>query len=88
MNLIDQLNFASHEDVQRLAFNILDRIQNEPGGQQLAASGLFFLLICERFKVSPREVLYKSSSVLLDALSNGTGEQTRAMQMYLREEFK
>lgn len=87
MNVIDQLNCASHEDVQRLAFRILDGIQNEAGGKQVAASGLLFLLICQRFKADPRDALDKAQKILLDALSVGRGEQVRAIKQYLKEEL-
>jgi len=84
---MDQLNFCSTQEAQRVAFKIINVLQNEPEGKQVAGAALLFLLLCERFKQSPRDVLNKSARMLYDAFSEGTGEHARAMQTYLLKEL-
>lgn len=87
-NITDQLNFARHDDTQQAAFAVLDVLQGiQPKGLQLSAVAFMFLLLCERFKQDPRDVLDKTSRVLKDSLSHGRGEYTRAIQNYMKEEL-
>ena len=87
MNTIDQLNAVSSQAAQEAAFVVIDRLQSYNSGEQIAGAALVFLMLCERFKQDPREVLLKGSAVLLDTLSYGTGEQTRAIKTYLNKEL-
>lgn len=86
-NTTDQLNMVTSEEGQRAAFAILDRLQESPQGVQLAALSMMFLLMCERLKQDPRDVLSKGSAVLLDAFTEGRGEYIRAIREYLKGEF-
>jgi hypothetical protein len=87
-SITDQLNSVTSENSQKVAFTLLDMIQGiEPKGLQLSGVALMFLLMCERYKQNPREVLDKSSRVLYDAFLEGRGEYIRAIQNYLKEEL-
>ena len=87
-NITDQLNFARADETQQAAFAVLDNIQGiQPKGIQLSAVAFMFLLMCQRYRQDPREVLYKTSAVLNESLERGRGEYTRAIQNYLKEEL-
>lgn len=86
-NTLDQINFADHEEVQRCAFSIIDRLQGYSQGVQVSAAALLFLMLCHRFNASPTDVLSKSNAMLLDCLSYGRGEQARAIKTYLAKEL-
>jgi len=87
MNLIDQINFSSTEDAQVTVFKIISAIQNDRPGQQVAAAGMLFLLLCEKYKAKPRDVLDKAAHILYNAFSEGRGEHIRATKMYLEKEL-
>ena len=87
MNTLDQLNSVSSYTAQEAAFQVIDRLQSYNSGEQVAGAALVFLLLCERFKQDPRDVLSKGSAVLLDTLTYGSGEQTRAIKTYLNQEI-
>lgn len=86
-NITDQINFVSFTRAQRAAFNCIDRLQDYTAGEQVAAASLLFHLLCERFKQNPRDVMIKGQQVLLDTLSFGHGEHTRAIKTYLNQEI-
>lgn len=52
------------------------------------ALGIVFLLVCERFEVSPRKVLEVADRVLRDMTNNEDAVTVRAARRYLREEVK
>jgi hypothetical protein len=87
MKLNDQMNFITVTDGQRVAFKILDVTQTEKPGHQVVGAAFYFLMLCGRFKQDPRVVLDKASHVLYDSFSEGTGEQARAMKMYMEKEL-
>lgn len=87
MNLIDQINFTSTNEAQVTVFKIISAIQNDRPGQQVAAAGMLFLLLCEKYKAKPRDVLDKAAHILHNAFSEGRGEHIRATKMYLEKEL-
>jgi hypothetical protein len=84
---MDQLNFCSTQEAQRVAFKVISVLQDEPAGKQVAGAALLFLMLCERFNQKPRDVLNKSARMLYDAFSEGTGEHAKAIQTYLLKEL-
>lgn len=87
-SILDQLNTSSADDTQQAAFTLLDLIQGiKPMGLQLSAVAFMFILMCERYRQDPREVLDKASRKLCDSLEVGKGEYVRAIQHYLAKEL-
>lgn len=87
MHVLDQINGTTVVAGQRVAFKVLDQLQTEKPGDQIVGAAMLFLLLCERFKQKPTDVLNKSSHVLYDSLSVGRGEHTRAIKTYLNMEL-
>lgn len=87
-SILDQLNFASADSSQRVAFALLDAMQGiEPKGLQLSGTALMFLLMCEKSKLDPRDVLDKASHILHRAFIEGRADHIRAIQTYLDKEL-
>ena len=84
----DQINSSTVTSGQLVAFKVLDGLSQEKPGDQLVGIAMMFLMMCERFKQDPREVLDVSHRVLYDSLSIGRGEHTRAIKQYLNVELK
>jgi hypothetical protein len=87
-NPIDQINNTTVTKGQLVAFKVLEGLQSYSTGDQLVGIAMMFLMLCERFKVKPRDILDKSSHVLYDSLLVGKGEHTRAIQNYMNMELK
>jgi len=88
LNVLDQINSTTVVKGQIVAFKTLEGIQSETGGNQLIGVSMLFLMLCERLKQNPRDVLDKASHVLYDSLSVGTGEHTRAIKLFMNMEIK
>lgn len=67
MNLIDQLNTAGEAQVSRVAFGVVDRIQDEKPGLQVQAMAVLFLLLCDMYGLDVRRVLERADRVIHDA---------------------
>jgi len=83
----DRLLSMTSFQAQTSAFKMLDQLQRLPQHEQVASLALGFLLICKRFNQSPRDMCELAEKFLADALSEGRGEQVRALQNYLRNEL-
>ena len=83
----DQLHSMSSYAIQTAAFKILDAVQRIPAHQQVAGSALMFLLIMKKYNMGPREAMHMAEQVFKDCLSEGRGEQIRAIQNYLDKEI-
>ena len=88
MQLNDQINSATVTEGQIIAFKVLEGLQQEKPGKVLVGVAMMFLMLCERFKVKPRDVLDVAHRVLYDSLSIGRGEHTRAIKTYMNMELK
>jgi hypothetical protein len=86
MNVRDQISSTNVARGQLAAFKVLEGMQEIPPGDQLVGIAMMFLMLCERHKQDPRDVLSVGSHVLYDSLSVGKGEHTRAIKQYLRLE--
>jgi hypothetical protein len=82
----DQINGTNVVRGQLAAFKLLEGLQEIPPGDQLVGISMMFLMLCERHKQDPRQVLDIGSHVLYDSLSIGKGEHTRAIKQYLKLE--
>ena len=56
---------------QIAAFKMLEGLQGINQGDQLIGVSMMLLMLCERFKQKPRDVLDTASYVLYDSLSKG-----------------
>ena len=84
-----QINSVSSEDAQKAAFTLLDLLQGvNPPGVRVVAVAFMFQMICQRFRVDPRDVLLKTDMMIRDSLSQGRGEYTRAIREYLLGELQ
>jgi hypothetical protein len=83
MNVRDQLNSATSQQAQAVAFLLLDKLQENPG-QLVAGAALLFDLVVRRFGIDPREALAQADRRIADALKD---PQQRAISQYLKEEL-
>ena len=88
-NALDQLSFVGTNEAALITFKIVNAIQQEKPGRQLAGVANLFLLMCHKFKIDPRDVLDKSSRRLYDSFcdESGRGEHIRAMKAYVEGEL-
>lgn len=86
--MLDHLNMITSQKAQQVAFQVVNSLQTEKAGHQVAAVAITFLLMCERYNVDPRLVLDKTKRIAYDALSEGRGEYIRAIKNYVQEELK
>lgn len=86
--MIDQLNMMTSQRCQELSFRLINTLQDEPKGHQIAAIAMTFLLLCQQFDAKPRDVLMKTSKILYDAFSEGRGEHARAIANYMKGELR
>lgn len=82
----DQLHSMTSFELQTAAFKILDAIQRLPSHQQVGGAALMFLLIMKRYNYGPRKAMHMAEQVYKDCLSEGRGEQIRAIENYLKHE--
>ncbi len=83
----DQLYSMTSHSIQTAAFKILDAVQRLPAHEQVGGAALMFLLIMKKYDMGPRQAMHMSEQVFQDCLTEGRGEQIRAIQNYLREEL-
>ena len=88
MNPLDQINNTTVTKGQLVAFKTIETLQGFNTGDQLVGTAMMFLMLCERFKIKPRDLLDKASHVLYDSLLVGKGEHTRAIKTYMNMELK
>ena len=82
----DKLNSMSSHAVQTAAFKLLDAVQRQPLEHQLGAACFMFLLISKKYSLDPRQSMQWAERVFKDSLSEGRGEQARAIMAYLEGE--
>lgn len=83
---VDKLNSMSSHKVQTATFKLLDAVQRLPLEEQLGAACFMFLLISKRYSLDPRQSMQWAERVFRDSLSEGRGEQSRAIMAYLEGE--
>ena len=87
MNLSDQINFIGKAHASETVFKLISAMQNDNPGSQVTAAGMLFLLLCEKYKCNPRDVLDKGSRVLFDAFSDPDNAHIRAVKQYIYNEL-
>ena len=83
----DKLHSMGSLQAQTSAFKLLDAMQRLPKHEQVSALILSFLLICKRYDQSPREMCELGERILSDCLTEGRGEQARALINYMKGEL-
>ena len=83
----DKLHSMGSLQAQTPAFKLLDGLQRLPKHEQVSALILSFLLICKRYDQSPREMCELGERLLADCLTEGRGEQARALINYMKGEL-
>ena len=83
----DRLHSMGSAQAQTSAFKLLDGLQRLPKHEQVSALILSFLLICKRYDQSPREMCELGERLLADCLTEGRGEQARALINYMKGEL-
>ena len=82
----DRLTNVDHGAVASGVMRIVDAFQNERKEVQVAASGILFHLVCERFGLSPRE-----THTIIDNILNhsaGRRKEYTAARLYMQNEWK
>jgi hypothetical protein len=80
------LTNAAPQRVARLSFLVINELQEGKHHEQIVASAVVFLLICEALKVSPQDVFTATKNLLSDEREGGQ-EQFRAIQAYVAGEL-
>jgi hypothetical protein len=86
----DQLTNASGFMVYRTAYKMVDSMQNEEPGVQVAAAAILFLAICDSLKVCMRDTLESADRMTLDQYANGEWTPTNvraALRDYIDNEL-
>lgn len=82
----DRLTNADHGAVASGVMRIVDAFQNERKEVQVAASGILFHLVCERYGLSPRDAHTVISNIMEH--SAGRRKEYTAARMYMQNEWK
>lgn len=85
------LQNADPSQVSAFTLSLVDRLQflgEDATGQQIAAAGCLFRLLCERFGVEP-EVAYRTAGRIIDASRYlpDAGKDFEATRLYLKGEL-
>lgn len=83
----DQLNTVPAIEAVRNAYAIVDRVQDLPGHQQVAAIAVAFTLYAEVLGISPSELINKAERIVRDADTFYTRE-AKALRDYVKEELR
>jgi len=87
MNVRDQLTNHGSAFTARTAFLVIDALQsNARPGEQVAVLGTLFLLLCEMFRVAPREALEITSRSMRDS-DNKHLPHIAALRDYIEKEL-
>lgn len=84
----DQLTNYGSPPTARTAFVVIDALQSAARpGEQVAALGTLFLLLCECFHIDPREALEITSRSMRDS-DNKHLPHIQALRDYLAQEIR
>lgn len=84
---IDQLMSARLADVESLAFQVIDRLQNYGRAQQVQVLGILFLMLCQEFGLDERRTLEVADRILNDAENRNDRSTMFAVREYIKEEL-
>lgn len=86
---IDRFYSLTAESNQVAAFTVLTGLDGSLKDEEMVAGiATFLLMLCARYNLDVRAVLDVSSRRTKDGFSEGRGEHIRAIQEYVRGEFK
>jgi len=66
-NLLSQVANAKVKDIAEAAFHFLSKLQDKPNHTIVGAISVMFLLMCDHFKVSPRDLLEYTEHLIKEA---------------------
>lgn len=82
----DMMNNADPQGVGRAAMWMLDKIQGIEGSHtQVASIGVLFLLLCDRFSVTPQDVFTTVNNMM--HTTQGDLPVFRGIKMYMENEL-
>ena len=86
--IYDSLVNAPRATTAHLTLALIDRVQghHQQPGAQIAALSAAFLLLCERFQVSPQDAFTATKNLMND--HDGRAIEFEAVRMYLQNEVK
>lgn len=85
----DRFYSLSAESNQVAAFTVLTGLDGALKDEEMVAGiATFLLMLCERYKLNVSDVLSATRRRTKDGFSEGRGEHIRAIQEYVRGEFK
>lgn len=79
---------SDNKKVASAAFSLIDRLQYEKPGVQVAAITVLFTLMCEVFKLSPVQLKEYIDKMVWDRAGQRYLQQFAAMKQYLEEDVK
>lgn len=85
----DRFHSLTAESNQVAAFTVLTELDGKLRDEEMVAGiATFLLMLCTRFNLDVRDVLDCTRRRTKDGFSEGRGEHIRAIQEYMRGEFK
>lgn len=81
----DHLLNANHHSVAQAVMAIVDTLQHKKAETQIAASGILFLMVCERYGIEPREILNITDNIL--NRHEGRKPEYEAARLYMKHEW-
>lgn len=83
-----QIVSSDNEKVAQAAFSLIDRLQHEKPGVQVAAITVLFTLMCEVFKLHPIRLTEYISRMVWDRAGSRYLPTFAAMKQYIEEDVK
>lgn len=83
--LYERLINVPRVDTAAATFHVLHNGQDFPAPVQLTSAAIYFLLLCEHYRLSPQEV-FTIAKNLMNAHDGALATEFEAIRMYLKEE--
>lgn len=84
---VDQMMTARLPDVEGVAFQVIDRLQNVSKAAQVQVLGILFLMLCQEFGLDERRTLEVAERILNDAENRNDRSTMFAVREYIKEEL-
>lgn len=85
--LYDHMALVKDMDAAQATFTVIDTLQKLPQHEQLLAMSSLFILLCEKYNVSERNVLEYADHIMKDADRKDWRPEYKAIKQYLKEEL-
>jgi len=82
----DQLSMLDPAVSALVAFRVIDAVQSDTPATQVGAISTLFLLLCEHYRVDPRDALALGDRLLMDKDHTRT-EHANALREYITREL-